>query len=178
MHKNRPKGLKYKITKPNKGWIKKGSVSWNTGKSWSKKIKEKISKNRKGKMLGNKICVGRKPWNKGIKISKDMIIAGYGNWKGGVTPVMLQVRHCFKYRQWRSDVFTRDNFTCQVCKLRGGYLEADHYPKMFSVIFSENKIKCLEEALICEELWNINNGRTLCLKCHNKTKKGGHKKYG
>ena len=87
-------------------------------------------------------------------------------WKGGITPLTKQIRRCFKYRQWRSDIFTRDDFTCQVCGLRGVYLEADHYPKLFSTIFEEYKIKSLEDALNCEEFWNLNNGRTVCQK-HN-----------
>jgi len=39
----------------------------------------------------------------------------------------------------------------------------------FGIILKENNIKTFEEALLCEELWNINNGRTLCIKCHKKT---------
>jgi len=31
---------------------------------------------------------------------------------------------------------------------------------------SEFRIKTFEQALTCEELWNINNGETLCKKCH------------
>lgn len=99
---------------------------------------------------------------------------GNGNWKGGITPLVEIIRTCFKNRQWRSDVFTKDNFTCVLCGKRGGDIEADHYPKMFSTIFHENKIKSLEEALACEEFWNINNGRTLCKSCHNKNKKPWH----
>lgn len=34
-----------------------------------------------------------------------------------------------------------------------------------------HKIKSFEEANNCEELWNINNGKTLCRKCHDKTKR-------
>lgn len=78
------------------------------------------------------------------------------------------VRSCYKYRQWRSDVFTRDDFTCQNCGKRGGYLEADHI-EQFAIIFNRNNLKSIEEALVCEELWNINNGRTLCQKCHKNT---------
>ena len=93
------------------------------------------------------------------------------NWKSGITSLARQIRGCFKYRLWRSDVFTRDDFMCQICSVRGGNLEADHYPKQFSAIFHENKIKNLQQALDCAEFWNINNGRTLCKKCHNKTKR-------
>lgn len=90
------------------------------------------------------------------------------NWKGGISPFRMQIRSCLTYRIWRSDVFTRDNFTCIKCLKRGGILNADHYPKLFSTILNEYKIKTMEDALECEELWNINNGRTLCKACHYK----------
>lgn len=83
-----------------------------------------------------------------------------------------QIRKSFKYRQWRSDIFERDNYTCQKCNAKGGEINADHI-KAFSIILKENNIKTLEDALICEELWNINNGRTLCEKCHKKTENYG-----
>lgn len=87
-------------------------------------------------------------------------------WRGGITPLTRRIRHCLEYRQWQSAVFTKDNFTCQVCSKRGGWLEVDHYPKKFTTIFCENKIQTIEQALGCEEFWNVNNGRVLCLKCH------------
>lgn len=90
------------------------------------------------------------------------------------------IRETFKYRQWRSDIFTRDNFICVLCGEKGGYLVADHYPKRFIDILNEYKINTLEKALVCEELWNINNGRTLHNKCHFeshlKTKTWGRRK--
>ena len=82
-----------------------------------------------------------------------------------ITPLNKQLRECFQYRQWRSDVFTKNDFTCQICGIRGGKIVADHI-KPFSLILAENNIKTFEEGLECEELWNINNGRTLCEKCH------------
>ena len=91
-------------------------------------------------------------------------------WKGGITLLVFRIRHCFRYRQWVSDIFSRDDFTCQECDKRGGYLEAHHFPKKFSDILEEYKIKTLQEALNCEELWSLNNGQTLCRKCHDKTK--------
>ncbi len=87
----------------------------------------------------------------------------------GRAPLKEKIRNCFQYRQWRSDVFTRDNFTCQSCgDDRGGNLEADHI-KPFSQILNFNEITTFESALKCEELWNINNGKTLCKSCHRKT---------
>lgn len=95
-------------------------------------------------------------------------------WKGGITPLRTLIKRSYKYRQWRSDVFTRDDFTCQICGQRGGRLNADHI-KSFSLILEENKIKTIEDALGCEELWNINNGRTLCEDCHWETDNFGNK---
>ena len=87
-------------------------------------------------------------------------------WKGGVTPLYLLIRKCFEYRQWRSDVFTRDNFTCQICgDDRGGNLQA-HHKISFSDILNKYEITTYDEAINCEALWNINNGVTLCEKCH------------
>ncbi len=97
------------------------------------------------------------------------------NWKGGITPLTQQIRASFKSRQWKSDVFTKDNFVCVLCGAKGE-LNADHYPKSFAQIFHENEITSLEQALNCEEFWNINNGRTLCVECHRKTKTYGSKK--
>jgi len=91
------------------------------------------------------------------------------NWRGGLTNLDHLIRTEFKYRQWRSDVFTRDDFTCQKCGQRGGRLHA-HHIKYFSSILSQNKITTLEHAFQCEELWNINNGVTLCQSCHKKIK--------
>jgi len=56
-----------------------------------------------------------------------------------------------KYREWRRQVFERDNYTCQDCDKRGGDLHADHikpwayYPKL---------------------RYKVSNGRALCIKCH------------
>lgn len=135
-----------------------------------------------------KLSVARRGYHPPIEIRKKMSITHTGvklspehrrkirlghlgpkgsNWRGGITPLIRKVRNHFNYRLWRSDVFKRDNFTCQECEQRGKYLHA-HHLKRFQTIMNENSIKSIEEALACEELWNINNGVTLCVKCHNK----------
>jgi len=136
------------IPHPKGRGFKKGYTPWNKGKKLSKEIGEKMGKSRSGS----------KHWN----------------WKGGITEIKDRIRNCFKSRMWRSDVFHRDNFTCQICNIKSGngktvVLNADHYPKSFSKIIIENKINTIEKAESCEELWDLNNGRTLCLECHKKT---------
>jgi len=98
------------------------------------------------------------------------------NWQGGVTPVRESIRKTFEYKRWVQNVFERDNFTCQHCGKIGGDLEADHYPKRFAQLLDEYNVENVEDAMYCKELWNLDNGRTLCAKCHLKTYKGIPKK--
>jgi hypothetical protein len=89
------------------------------------------------------------------------------NWKGGITPLREGVRKCIRYKEWRITILKRDNFTCGHCNVRGGKLHA-HHTTHFSKIMKENNITTLEEAEACEALWDVNNGITLCKKCHKK----------
>lgn len=90
-----------------------------------------------------------------------------------VTPLQQRIRRCFEYRQWRSDVYTRDDFTCVLCHERGGKLVADHIVSFRDIFYSE-KITSFEQAIRCSRFWDINNGRTLCESCHFKTDNYGH----
>lgn len=97
-------------------------------------------------------------------------------WKGGKSKLSFRIRKCFKYSEWRKEVYKRDNYTCQICGNRkGGKLHADHIVP-FSLILSKYLIKTIEGALFCNELWDINNGRTLCISCHQKTETYGNRK--
>ncbi len=132
---------------------------------WKRKIKESH--------LGTKVSEKTK-----LKMGESHRGKKHWNWQGEITLLYFQVRNSFKYSRWRSDIFTRDNFTCVLCgDNQGRNLEADHFPKSFSDIFYNNKIKTIQEALKCGELWEINNGRTLCKKCHKKTDTYGCKKH-
>lgn len=81
------------------------------------------------------------------------------------SPFHKSIRELYRYREWRSSIFRRDNFICVLCGKRG-YVEADHHPTRFVHIIRKYSIKTLEQAINCKELWDINNGRTLCRKCH------------
>lgn len=74
----------------------------------------------------------------------------HSNWKGGITKIH-HLRTTLEYKLWREAVWKRDNWTCQFCAKRGGKLEAHH-------IFSF--------AQYPQFRLTINNGITLCQKCH------------
>ncbi len=138
-----------------KSGFEKGYTPWSKGKKLSP-----LSKERRDKLI--KANKGRVAWNKG-KICN--LGENNPNWKGGISKFNERIRKCFLYRQWRSDVFTRDDFTCQKCGRRGMTINA-HHVIPFVLIFTLNDIKTFGQAQNCEELWNINNGITLCEKCH------------
>lgn len=81
-------------------------------------------------------------------------------WKGGVTPKNLIIRRSIEYRLWRESVYARDNWTCQKCKDNHGKNLVAHHINNF--------------AQHPELRFAIDNGITLCAKCHNLF----HKKNG
>lgn len=89
-------------------------------------------------------------------------------WKGGLTSLIRLVRRGVKYRTWRTTVYQRDNYTCVECGEDKHYLNADHIIQ-FALLLRMNNIKTVEQAEACEGLWDITNGRTLCLPCHKLT---------
>ncbi len=95
---------------------------------------------------------GGQPWNKGI-VWNNMRGNKHPNWQGGLTEKNWDLRMSTKYRDWRIAVFKRDNYTCIQCG--GKYkIEADHIKPV---------------SLFKNLILSIDNGRTLCHKCHVKT---------
>jgi len=145
-----------KLTDKTKEKISKG----NKGKHRSEEIRKKLSEIQKGQHHSSKteFKKGMMTWNKGkpylqIKGEKNP------NWKGGITPKNERIRESLEFKLWRKAVFERDNFTCQKCGEKGGRLVAHH-------IFNFADYPELRFA--------IDNGITLCNKCHREF----HKKYG
>jgi uncharacterized phage-like protein YoqJ len=62
----------------------------------------------------------------------------------------LLERNYLEYRQWRDEVFERDNYICQVCGM-GGHLSAHHLNGYHWAI---------------DQRVDLNNGITLCDTCH------------
>jgi len=114
---------------------------------------------------------GRKPTKEEIeKRRKNVIRNGTykkennPNWKGIEHKEVYLLRTNDRYKEWRRSVFERDNYICQECgKKSNGDIEAHHLIK-FSHLYREYKL-----SNNIEQLYNIDNGQTLCKKCHKKT---------
>jgi hypothetical protein len=72
-------------------------------------------------------------------------------WDGGSSRAYKFGYHTLAYKKWREKVFKRDDFTCQICSVKGGYLHA-HHKRGF--------------AHVPESRFDVDNGITLCKKCH------------
>lgn len=164
--------------------------AWQIGRKMSTEAKAKMSQSHKGKlspMAGKKhrpesiekmrvIALNRtvhpntgKSWNVSLQGRKNLSEAHKGEkshfWKGGISTKNKSQREIamasLNYKLWRESVFERDNYTCLFCKKRGIKIEADHvkswrdYPHL---------------------RFSVENGRTLCKKCHKKTPTYGRRK--
>lgn len=124
----------------------------NKGKSWKQSDDAKLGRkglvsNFKGKTHTLEAKV-KNSLNHIGKLAKE----NNPNWKGGTYGTE---RHRAmgetKYKAWRSAVFARDNYTCQICQQYNGILHADHIKKW---------------ADFPELRYEASNGRTLCRACH------------
>lgn len=154
-----------------------GRTPWNKGISMAPETKNKLSTSLKGKvsaMKGRKHSaesneknrlahIGRPNPNRGIKVHTCGPLNG--NWKGGVSKRNKTSRQLhmetIEYKNWRRMVFERDNYTCVLCGIRGGKLNADHIKRYAD--FPELRL-------------DVDNGRTLCEDCHKKTDTYGNRK--
>lgn len=142
---------------------KKCSTIGKKGKKFTDSHKQALSNAKKGKKpkhlytpeIINKISNSLKgkpqPWNRGE--NHPNYIDG-GKEKYERQKAMGRV----EYKNWRREVFSRDNFTCKICQKKGGRLNADHIKPW--ALFPENR-------------YDVDNGRTLCVSCHRKTSTWG-----
>ena len=135
------------IMKPNSGTFKKGHIPWTKGK----KITTNTGRThfKKGMVAVNKGKLA--PWTTKRNLETNHLRAGENHykWKSDrTTLVKRQERNDMAYKEWRRQVWLRDNFKCKIgnpdCK---GRLEAHHI---------------LGWSQYPELRYEINNGITLC----------------
>lgn len=85
------------------------------------------------------------------------------NWKGGLTNPKIQVWNTTEYKLWRESVFVRDNYICKGCGIKN--------EKGLGKTIELNAHHILPRRDFPHLTFDISNGITLCLTCHNKTKK-------
>lgn len=138
--------------------LRKGELSPNYGIKKTEEHKRKIVEGNKGKIISEEM---RKRLS---EIGKTKTKEKNNNWKGGISPINQLVRNCEKYNYWKVGVFIRDDHSCQKC---GSKKETEaHHIVHFNTIMINHNIQTLEEALNTQEFWNVDNGITLCKKCH------------
>lgn len=86
--------------------------------------------------------------------------ANHPSWNPDLTDEdRMRKRKVLENSEWRKDVFERDNYTCKICKERGGVINAHH----------------LDSWHWCKERrFDLDNGVCLCKCCHTEF----HKIYG
>ncbi len=162
------KNLSEKLKGKPKPWMTKWNKKFprRKGQKNSEEHRKKISNALTGKKLSKEHIENLKKSHKGIKLSektkRKMSEARKGNkhwnWKGDISSLRVRVQSSREYKLWRKAIFERDNYICQICGQRGGRLEAHH-------ILPYIEYPALRFA--------INNGITLCYRCHHS--KGRHK---
>ncbi len=142
------------------------------GKSFSDEHRKKMSLARIGIKLSKETCMRMSLSKRG----KD-----HPNWKGGVSPLHKRIKRTKEYISWRTQIFERDNYTCQECgrhsMIGDRVILHPHHIKQFAYIVKEmvdsnigldnNELTDLSKTY--KPLLNLSNGLTLCKECHSKT---------
>jgi 5-methylcytosine-specific restriction endonuclease McrA len=93
--------------------------------------------------------IGKPSWNTGKKLPQYTGENAFA-WKGGITSESKLQRVKFR-NEMQKLIFERDNYTCQMCGAHGVDLQVDHIQPWADYV---------------EGRFDMNNCRTLCVKCH------------
>lgn len=112
-----------------------------------------VNQSRKTAKFCNKKCEGK--WH-----NENFSGKNNPNYNFDITDEERLIKRQYpEYKQWRTSIFERDNYTCQECNQYGGNLNAHHIES-----YSNNPDLRI----------SLDNGITLCKDCH----KDFHHQYG
>jgi len=86
-------------------------------------------------------------------------------WKGGVYKLVDAIRKSNIYKDWKIKCLIRDKYTCQISGIINKDVEV-HHLNSISLMVEKYKIKTMEEARSCKELWDIKNGISITKDLH------------
>lgn len=123
------------------GLDKRGKPSGRLGKKFTPEQIEKLRQSHMGKISPLR----------GIS-RPDVAGENNHNWKGGISSPDRLERIKFHSTMQKS-IFERDNYTCQLCNVKGGSLQVDHIQSWAEYV---------------ELRFSMDNCRTVCMSCHYK----------
>jgi hypothetical protein len=146
---------------PNKNSIDNLKLGREKGTNHLKGILKKQSQKDKMSIIMSEWCEKNKEAiaERGKKIRGDK----HYNWKNNITSLNQSIRRLNENRKWMDNVKNRDK-KCVNCNTNNE-LESHHIMEVATIIKKHNILN-LKDAMNCKELWDINNGITLCSKCH------------
>lgn len=157
-----------KGTQINLGRVRADMAGENNWK-WKPKIKKECSNCQKilelqpNQVRGRNFC-NRQCWSRGTRGQGSPVYKG----DKAVARLRNRIAQLPEYRAWHAFILNRDNYCCTICQATHSKqtpLEVDHI-KRFLFIANEYKIFTPDDARNCFELWDTENGRTLCKPCH------------
>ncbi len=136
---------------------RKPGTNNRTGYKHREETKHKMSESHKAWCASNPDKVKER----GAKIRGPL----HYNWSGGCSRLNINIRLLNENRKWLDAVKERDS-KCLVC----GAIEnlESHHIVPLSVLLDVHGITNREQARGCKELWDLNNGMTVCTRCHYK----------
>lgn len=163
----------YGIPRLGPSHLRKGKpATWNIGRKPSEEMRDKNRRAHTGRKPYNygkgriafacEVCgveVIDKPYRRKRTCSKKCkdqishLSRGENHWnsKTGDTSNVQRKRKWSQYREWRSGVLKRADYTCACCGVRGGRLTSHH-------LYTWNDHE--------EKRFDLDNGVCLCWKCH------------
>ena len=128
----------------------------------SEETKIKMQMSKKGKLFTNehkqnisKALSGNKHTKEHIEKNRIALMKHYDKIGRKDYKRYYHFSSTTRYKQWRTSVFERDKFTCQLCGLVGVKLQAHHIYR-----WAEHS----------DKRYDLNNGITVCVQCHPRKK--------